>query len=115
MEERRQSKRKFIIFYTRVFNAKTMSLVGHLGDITPTGAMVISQNPFPIDMHYRFKVELSEDISDKDYLELKALSLWSEKDVDPNLYNTGFSLLDISTQDHAVITRILDVYGIRDT
>jgi len=102
------------MFYSRVFNAQTRELVGHLVDITPQGAMLISEAPLPTNTMFQLKMELSEDIADKPYLEFGAKSLWCQQDIDPHFYNTGFQLLDVPSQDVEIIQRIVEAYGFRD-
>lgn len=114
MEERRKIKRRYLMFYTRVYDAGNRELLGHLLDITPQGASLISEKPLPTEVAFRLKMELSEDIADKPYLVFEAKSLWCKPDVDPHFYNTGFLLLKIAAEDIAIIQRIVEAYGFRD-
>jgi hypothetical protein len=52
MQERRSFPRRYLMFYSRVFNLKTGELVGHIVDITPTGAMLISETPLETEVNY---------------------------------------------------------------
>lgn len=114
MPERRKLKRKHIVFFARVFDAQTEQLLGHLVDITPEGAMLISESALPTDVNLRLKVELAEDIAPQPFLELEARSLWSRPDVNPRFFNTGFQLLRTTPEDVAIIQRIVKTYGFRD-
>ena len=44
----------------------------------------------------------------------EAKSVWSRLDVDPNFYNTGFKLLEISDDSKDIIAQIIEDYGFRD-
>ena len=114
MAERRKISRKYMMYYTRVFKMPGGELIGHLVDITPAGAMLISEKPIATDQLFRFKMELSMDVAEKPYMIFKARSIWCRKDVDPHFYNTGFELTDISPEDNATIERIVEAYGFRD-
>lgn len=114
MPERRKIKRRYLMYYSRVFDARNGALIGHLVDITPEGIMLISETPLAADQMFRFKMELSEDIADKSYLTFTAKSIWCQPDVDPRFFNTGFHLLDITPQDTAIIQHIIEAYGFRD-
>jgi hypothetical protein len=84
--------------------------MGNLVDITPEGVMTVSEKTHPTDKPFRLSIELSDDITDKPFLELSAKSIWCRLDVDPHFYNTGFELLDLTLQDREII----DTYGFRD-
>jgi hypothetical protein len=114
MSERRKIKRRYLMYYSRVFDAHTEELVAHLVDITPQGTMLISENPLPIDTVFQFKMELSEDIASKPFIKFEAKSLWCQRDIDPHFYNTGFELLGVPPEDIEIIERIVEAYGFRD-
>lgn len=113
-DERRKIKRRYLMFYTRVFDAHTRDLLGHLLDITEQGASLISEHPLPVDRDFKLKMELSDAITDKPYLVFEARSLWCRPDVDPHFYDTGFLLTRITPEDIAIIQRIVEAYGFRD-
>jgi hypothetical protein len=114
MHEKRKFKRRYLMYYVRVFDVYTGELVGNLVDITPQGAKLVSKASIPTNRVFQLKMELSEDIADKPYLEFTAKSLWCQPDIDPRLYNTGFQLLDVAPQDVEIIQRIIDTYGFRN-
>ena len=114
LEDRRTINRKHVAYYTRVFNAESKDQLGSLGDITTGGFMLISEHPIEVPKTYRVQIELSSDVAEKGYIEFLATSLWSKPDVEPSYFNTGFKAAKISTEDKAIIKRILNLYGIRD-
>lgn len=113
MKEKRKIKRRYLLYYMRVYD-ETRQQIGNLVDLTPKGAMLVSEHPLPIKTNYQLKLELSEDVADKPYLEFNARSLWCRPDVDPHFYNTGFRILDLSPEDVKIVNRIIEVYGFRD-
>ena len=114
MEDRRKLKRKSLMIYSRVFDLQTTKLVGHLVNITPEGAMLISETPVPGGQDYRLKMELSPDVADVPYLEFEARSLWCQPDVNPQFYNTGFRFLSIAPESIAIVQKIVEAYRFRD-
>jgi hypothetical protein len=114
MSERRKVRRRYLLYYSRVFDAQTGDLLGNLVDITPLGTMLVSEMPIPTDTVFRLKLELSEDIADKPFLECTAKSTWCQPDIAPGSYNTGFQMLDITPQDMEIVQRIIDTYGFRN-
>ncbi len=113
MAERRKLTRKYLGFFTRVFDRHSGDLLGHLGDITIEGAMIISRKPIPTGIIANLRIDLPEYLFGKDHLDTKAQSIWCMPDVTPEFYNTGFKFLEIAQEDTQIIERILKEYAIR--
>jgi hypothetical protein len=114
MEDRRKIKRRFLLYYVRVYDSKKSEQIGHLVDITPHGAMVIAENPLPVGQNFNLRIELTSEISDRQYMEIIARSIWCQPDIDPHFHNTGFEIVQIEPRDAAIIQRIVEEYGFRD-
>lgn len=114
MAERRKIPRKYMMYYTRIFKMPGGVMIGHLVDITSAGAMVISEDPIPVDKVYNLKLELSPDVSEIPFIIFTARSVWSNPDVDPRFHNTGFEILDPTQEFISISERIIDAYGFRD-
>jgi hypothetical protein len=114
MDDRRSEKRKFLLFYTRVFDTQSHVQVGHLVDITSMGAMLITPTPIPTGVDFDLKLELSEEVADLPFMEISAQSLWCHADIDPAFYNTGFKFLDVSSENATIIKNIVETFGFRD-
>ncbi len=114
MEDRRKFKRRYLAFYSRVFDVRSHHLLGHVVDITPQGLMLISEIPLPIDTAFRLEIELPDDFAAKRTISFEAKSRWCQADVDPNFFNTGFQLFDIEPEDVKIIENIVETYGFRD-
>jgi PilZ domain len=112
MPDRRKIKRRYLMYYSRVYVAE--NLIGHLVDITPQGAMLISEKPVETDKIVKLRMELSADVTDRPFMEFIAKSLWCRPDIDPNFYNTGFELLGVSQSEIEIIEKIVEAYGFRD-
>lgn len=114
MEERRQLKRQHIMFYSRVFDRQTGVFLGYLGNLTPDGAMIISEEALEIEKIYQLRIDLPEDMYAKSLLNLTARSVWCKEDIDPNFYNVGFSMEGVDDEDVAIINQIIEDYGLND-
>lgn len=114
MKEKRKIRRRFLQYYMRVYDAESRQQIGNLVDITPQGIMIVSEHILPKDQTSRIRLELSEEVSLKPYIEFTAISRWSEQDVIPNMYNTGFEILELTPEDSAVINQIVEEFGFRD-
>jgi hypothetical protein len=114
MTDRRKIKRRYLIYYGRVFDETAQKLIGNLVDITDQGFMLLSDSPFPVNETHKFKLELTDDIAKRPFLIFTAKSLWCEPDLDPNHYNTGFEIVKLSPGDAELIQTIVKKYGFRD-
>lgn len=114
MEDRRKLTRKYLAFFTRVFDYQTGQLLGHLDNVSADGAMIIGQVPIESDKTFHLQMELSEYFFGKDFLDFQAKSVWCQPDLDPSFYNTGLQFLDIAPEDTEIIQRIMEKYGIHE-
>jgi hypothetical protein len=114
MEEKRRTTRRYLLYYMRVYNAASREQIGNLVDITPRGIMVVSEHPVPEGQVSRLRMELTPEVADKPFMEFSALSRWSKPDINPNMFNTGFEILDLQPDDAKIILRIVDEFGFRD-
>ncbi len=114
MRDRRKNKRRYLLYYTRIYDTAARKQAGNLVDITTQGVMVLSPEPFEIGKKYRLRMELSDDVSDRPHMELDVLTRWSHPDIDPRLYSSGFEIFDLGPEEEKVIQRIVGIYGFRD-
>ena len=114
-EERRKFKRRYLMYYSRIFNRKNGSVIGYLVDITPEGAMIISEEPIKPGENFRLRMDLPEDISTKASLDFEARSVWCKPDIDPHFYGTGFQISGLKDEDVQLIERMVQEYGFRET
>ena len=114
MEDRRRLSRRHILFYSRVFDRKTGIFLGYLGNMNEGGLMIISETPLEVNQVYLLRIDLPEDIYSRSVLNFEAESVWSRLDVDPNFYNTGFKLIEISEDSKDIIAQIIEDYGFRE-
>jgi hypothetical protein len=113
-KDRRKLKRKYLAFFTRVFDRSTGQLLGHLADLTAEGMMIISEKPLRTNTVYSLQMDLSGAYFDKERLDFQATSIWCQPDIDPSFYNTGFRLHKMPPEDISIIQRIIEEYGIRE-
>ena len=114
MEERRKLQRKYLAFFTRVFDRRTGEMLGHLANVTTQGAMIISEAPVVTREEFRLRMDIPEEIFGKDHLDFEARTIWCQADINPRFFNTGFQFSNIAPQDIDIIERIIVEYGIRE-
>jgi hypothetical protein len=115
MNDRRRTKRRSLTYYLLIKDANTNETVGHLIDITPMGFMMDCPKPLALEKDFRFRLDLTPDISDKSYIVFSARSKWRKPDVvEPYLFDIGFAIVDIQPHDASIITRIAERYAAQD-
>lgn len=114
MIEKRELKRRHLIYYLRVYNGKESKPLGFLVDIHFKGIMLISDEPIEVDKHYDLKMELPRKTAGKYFTEFSGKSLWCKKSVNADFYESGFTLEKIDEESLTVIDSIIKYFGFRD-
>ncbi len=96
--EKRRLKRWYLVLYLRVYDQDTNELLGHIVDINKEGMRLVSDKPLPLSRTSRLWVDVPKEGASRQRIELEAESLWTGRDVNPDFYDTGFRMLNISTQ-----------------
>jgi hypothetical protein len=114
MQERRKQARKSLMAYSQVYDMLEGTLLGYLADLTPSGAMVIGENPVQVGRRINLKFELPElpDIS-PGTLTLPAVVVWCQPDVSPDFLNIGLEFGPVSPEQARVIQAIIEAYEFR--
>ena len=112
--DRRKIKRKYLAFFTRVFDRSNGELLGHLANVTAEGAMVICERPLQTGKDYQLCMDLPETFFEKSYLAFEARCIWCKPDLAPQFHNAGFKFRRIAPEDIQIIERIIEAYGFRD-
>ncbi len=114
MAERRKTKRRYLLYYGRVYDETAQKQLGYLVDITENGFMLLSEEPMPIGETMHLKLELTMDINKGPWMNFTAKSLWCEADISPDRYNCGFEIVEIKPKDIKIIRDIIETYSFRD-
>ena len=114
MDERRNLKRRHLIYYLRVFNDKTNEVIGHVIDIHTDGHLLISDKPLPTNQTFRLRMVLPTEINRHQEITFDAQSVWSRRDNIPDFYNTGFKFIDLAPQYVETIRQLIHLFGLQD-
>jgi len=114
MQERRKQPRKNLMAYSQVYDLYGGALLGYLGDLTPSGAMVIGERKVEVDSEItlQFEVPEIEDIQFKK-LTMPSRVAWCQPDVSPQYQNIGFEFKEITGEQNKVIAAIMEAYEFR--
>ena len=96
----------------RVMDEVTGKLVGHLSDISTNGFKLDSSKPIPIKADFKLRIDQTGEISNKSYLSFSARAIWCQLDqFDPNLYNVGFQIVNMTPSDYDIFLKMFNTYG----
>jgi len=111
MEERRKLARKYLSFFSRVMDPSSERLLGYLVDLTTGGALMIGNISLEQGEILPMRIDLPEEFSPLEQLNLIAKVIWIVPDVDPELYRTGLQMVEIKPSDLEVLEQLLTKYA----
>jgi hypothetical protein len=112
MENIRKYERYYLSNYLKVINRQTNLIVGHCVNVSNGGMMVISEKPVKTKNIFQFKMFLPEEIEGNRYVNFIAISKWCKHDENPDFYNTGFQLHNITPEVTQVIKHLINNFAI---
>jgi len=112
MADKRKIDRRDFTYYMQVTDDITKQLIGYLSDISTGGFKLDSPKEIRPGQDFRLHIELTPDIADKNSMVFIARSKWCRKDhIDPNTFNIGFEIMNMSPSDMIIFQRMFDKYG----
>lgn len=112
--EQRQTTRRHLVFYLRVFDGMSSRVVGHLIDISAKGLMLLCDEPVALNEDYRLRMRLPQEIMESDEIVFKATSRWCRPDDNPDFYITGFQIQDLDSESEKTIASLIEEFGFTD-
>jgi hypothetical protein len=114
MQERRKIQRNNLMAYTQVFDLSGGYLIGYLGDLNLSGAMVIGDKPMAENTQITLAIELPDLINfNKRRLIIPARVAWNEPDISPEFFAIGFEFKKVTIAQNRVIETIMKDYEFR--
>lgn len=112
---KKRSARKNLLFYLEIYNQHSGELLGHLGDISDSGLMIIGERPLTLNKTLDLNIRLPdlEEFTEAG-LEVRVETRWTHPDNNPEFHCTGCLLIDIAPEDEPIIDQIQDVLGLDD-
>ncbi len=107
MREKRRLKRKQLIYYLNVFDRNSGERVGQLVNITTEGLMLTSEAPVKTNTVFQLRLVLPEEIKGREQITFDARSMWCTKSVNPEFYDIGFQLVNISQEAAQIIESLI--------
>jgi hypothetical protein len=112
MADKRKITRRDFTYYMPVHDEMNKKLIGYITDISTGGFRLDSPKQIPTGQDLRMYIQLTADIADKNSMTFIARSKWCRPDhVDPNTYNVGFEIINMTPSDMVIFQRMFDKYG----
>ena len=104
MHEHRRSRRKRVQTTIEVFDAIADKPIGHVGNLSSEGMLLISNRPLRADALFQFAFALPGTPTGKPHrLEIGVHEQWNEPANIAGQYWAGFRIIDISPEDQKVL------------
>lgn len=113
-QERRTLSRKYLVIYSRVFDRDNGKILGYLSDLSPKGAMIISDDPLTINTTLTLRFDLPDpEHFGADHISVHVRVAWCSPDIDPAFWNIGFEFREIGDEQVSVIEKMIELYEFR--
>jgi len=114
MDEKRKLERKYLIVYSRVFERNMGKMLGYLGDLSLSGAMIISEQAQAVDSELPLRFDLPDlQLFSVGQLDVSARVAHCGPDINPAFYNIGFEFLDVDPEKKVILEKMMDAYEFR--
>jgi hypothetical protein len=113
MNDRRQIKRRHLLYYLRVFDRATGEQLGHMVDITPEGLQLISEHPIEPGSTFQMSMDMPEERG-SGRISFDGVSMRCEQDVNPRFYLTGFKIHHLDDDNKSIINQLIALFGFQD-
>jgi hypothetical protein len=105
--DRRRHRRWPLLLYLRVYDLDGDALLGHLVDLHTEGLMLVSSDPIPLGREFRLRLEMPAEVSAREPIRVHARSVRRNRDVNPDLFDTGFRMPALSPPQTARIKTLI--------
>lgn len=106
-EETRALKRRHLIYYLEVYDDEQDLLLGHIVDITTAGLKLVSKKPIETGRDFKLRMNLPESYFKEGTVFFDGKSLWSGNDINPDFYDTGFSIANLNHKAIKTIEKLV--------
>jgi hypothetical protein len=109
MDNRRKHERKRSETFPEVYDRNTNQMVGRLHEYSTGGIMLTGTERLPENTVFQFKMNLPQPDGKEHIVNFDARSVWSEKHINPEYFNTGFQFINIAQADIEAISGLENI------
>ncbi len=107
MTESRNLTRKYPIYYLRVHDRRNDSLIGRVVDLTTDGIRLVCDEPIKPGTNLQCKISLPGRGNRSGEVPFDAVTVWTNRDLNPDFYDTGCRLTSATPETTNAINRII--------
>lgn len=115
MQERRDFRRRHLMFHLRVYHADTGLELGTLVNLSMDGLMITGEHRCTVGKSFNMYMVLPAGVSQRERIDFSAEVAWSNNDVNPEFYDTGFRTLQVDSVDREALVRLMDEFDMQDS
>ena len=109
----RRHNRRHLYTNLSVLDATTRRLLGHMGDLTVEGLLLLSPDPFPIGAVLDLEVVLPKGFEGES-LTARAATQWSQRDANPALHLVGLRFENLGLREQVNVELLCKLVAFRD-
>lgn len=109
----RSQKRWNLLFYLPVYDSETGTLLGRVVDLTTHGIMLVADQQIPRETILDGYIQAPSEDENGDepwIIMIRGKAMWSRPDINPDLWVTGYQLIDPPASVQREITRLVGIY-----
>ncbi|MFC5579245.1 PilZ domain-containing protein [Lysobacter niabensis] len=110
MKEFRRTRRRQVAESVQVVDSMTETVVGHIGNVSESGMLVMSNAPLVPDALYQLRFTLPDGLT-RTAFEVGAHLLWRDQASAPGQAWAGFRFITMSEQQMLQLRRWIDAPG----
>lgn len=110
-QDKREAERKYLVFYLRVFDGLSSTVLGHLINISEKGAMVIGDRQMIVNQDYLLRMKLPAQVGERHEIAFMTTCRWCKPDTNPDFYVAGFQMHDLDLQTKTMIGNMVRDFG----
>lgn len=110
MAEKRKFNRVHLIHYLRLFDRKSGELIGNLVDLTSEGLQMICEKAISPGDLLEIRMEFPEPVDGDRELQLNAVAIWCDHQLDPDLFSVGCRLIPVTPDNVSIIQNLINNY-----
>jgi c-di-GMP-binding flagellar brake protein YcgR len=114
MVEKRKLSRKIANDRLVIKDQISGSKVGTVVNISAAGFMLLSEKAIKTGNIYQFDLLMPQLVEQHSQISFGAEALWCSEAAQAGSYWTGFQIIDISSRDEAIISKLIEGWSIQE-
>lgn len=110
-DNKRALKRHYLIYYLRVMDRKSGTVLGHLVDVNEQGIMLMCDSPIQVGSEYSMRLRWRDNSGHLVVTDFDGACRWCHPDVNPDFFGAGFTISLTDTETVAAVRHLITELG----